>query len=42
MAQAADKLTGEQASLLSWFSHKMADMAEDQPASGQVGIKTVL
>ena len=38
MPQGTTHLTGEQASLLSWFSHKMADMAKDQPASGQVCI----
>ena len=38
LLQGRDTLTGEQASLLSWFSHKMADMAEDRPASGQVCI----
>ena len=42
LLQGRDTLTGEQASLLSWFSHKMADMAEDQPASGQVCISSSL
>ena len=42
LLQGRDTLTGEQASLLSWFSHKMADMAEDRPASGQVCINSSL